>query len=280
MKRLLSWIVGVIVIVGVITAGAAWVGMQALNRMAEGEMEQLMANTRVESQPITESDLADLPTAVQQWLRQAQVIGQYPIQAIRLTQQASLRLSPEQPWVSAQAEQAFRVKDPAFVWKANIKMNPLMAVVGRDKYVNGRGEMLIKILGLLPVVDARGPEMDQGTMLRYLAEMTWFPTAALSSYLTWEHLDDTHAKATMTYGGQSVSGVFAFRENGQVQSFTAQRYKEAQGKFTLENWIVEMVDYKEFNGLIIPHKANVIWDLDSGPYHWFSCELVSVDYIY
>ena len=54
-------------------------------------------------------------------------------------------------------------------------MNPLMAVVGRDKYVNGRGEMLIKILGLLPVVDARGPEMDQGTMLRYLAEMTWFP---------------------------------------------------------------------------------------------------------
>ena len=92
-------------IVGVITAGAAWVGMQALNRMADGEMEQLMANTRVESQPITESDLADLPTAVQQWLRQAQVIGQYPIQAIRLTQQASLRLSPEQPWVSAQAEQ-------------------------------------------------------------------------------------------------------------------------------------------------------------------------------
>ncbi len=32
-------------------------------------------------------------------------------------------------------------------------------------------------------------EIHQGTLLRYLAETMWFPTAALNDYLTWEEMD-------------------------------------------------------------------------------------------
>lgn len=263
---------------GVALIGAGWVGALAFNRMADAEMERLLAVKANASRPITAHDLAPLPAPVQRWLRQAQVMGKRPIQAVRLTQRARLRLNPEQNWMAAEAQQTFCVDNPGFVWKVNIQMNPLLKIVGRDKYVEGRGEMLIKLLGLIPVAEAQGPEIDQGTMLRFLAEMVWFPTAALSSYLSWEEVSENQARATMTYGGQSVSGVFTFTDEGYVQSFSAQRYMESNGQYSLEEWLVKAVEHKDFGGIVIPYKAQVVWNLDTGPFHWFSCELESVEY--
>ena len=50
-------------------------------------------------------------------------------------------------------------------------------------------------------VDAKGKEIDQGALLRYLGEIVWVPSAALSDYITWEEMDSTTARATMSYEG-------------------------------------------------------------------------------
>ena len=54
-----------------------------------------------------------------------------------------------------------------------------LPLVGRDKYVNGRGNRLIKALSAVPVVNAADAKTEQGTLLRYLGEICWFPAAAL-----------------------------------------------------------------------------------------------------
>ena len=58
--------------------------------------------------------------------------------------------------------------------------------------------MLIKFLSLVPIADAEGDIINQGAMVRYLAEIVSFPTAALADYISWEEVDSVTAKAKIT----------------------------------------------------------------------------------
>lgn len=100
--------------------------------------------------------------------------------------------------------------------------------------------MLIKFMSLITVADAKGPKIDQGTLVRYLAEMVWFPTAALNDYVEWEEIDANSARVTMSYNGVTVSGTFTFNDKGEVLNFTTERYKETEGEYTLETWSIDL----------------------------------------
>ncbi len=65
-------------------------------------------------------------------------------------------------------------------------------------YAGGEGRMLIKAGSLFTVVDDRGPERDQGSMMRYLSEMIWFPTAFLEDNVSIESINDDSARVTLT----------------------------------------------------------------------------------
>ncbi|GGM42539.1 hypothetical protein GCM10011351_30640 [Paraliobacillus quinghaiensis] len=138
--------------------------------------------------------------------------------------------------------------------------------------------MLIKLLALFPVADSKGKEIDQGTLLRYLAETMWFPSAALNEYITWETLDTNRSKATMSYGGIVASGVFTFNDIGEVTQFEAERYGEFDGETRLETWSIPVRDYKEFEGIKIPTKGDVTWKLDLGDFNWFNFEVTEIEY--
>jgi len=138
--------------------------------------------------------------------------------------------------------------------------------------------MLIKLFSLIPIANASGPEIDQGTLMRFLAEITWFPTIALSDYIQWEHVDTHRARAIMSYGGLSVSGIFSFDENGDVISFEGSRYYEQEGNYSLETWFISVSGYKVFDGLRIPSAAEVTWKLEDGDFTWFKLEVTDVRY--
>ncbi|MBK8555945.1 MAG: hypothetical protein IPL65_09335 [Lewinellaceae bacterium] len=81
-------------------------------------------------------------------------------------------------------------------------------------YTNGHGHMLIKMNALLPVADTKTPETDQGSMIRFLGELCWFPAAAVSDYLQWEQTDSLSARATIRYAGLTGTGNFHFSPTG------------------------------------------------------------------
>jgi len=72
-------------------------------------------------------------------------------------------------------------------------------------------------------------------MVRYLAEIVWFPSAALNDYIHWEQIDSTTAKATMTYVRITSSGLFKFDMDVNAISFEAKRYYDRKGGATLED---------------------------------------------
>ncbi|MBK8643721.1 MAG: hypothetical protein IPN15_16400 [Saprospiraceae bacterium] len=57
---------------------------------------------------------------------------------------------------------------------------------GRDKLMDGKGEMKIQILGLLNVVDDKdNPKINTGSAIRIWPEICWFPPAALNKNIRW-----------------------------------------------------------------------------------------------
>jgi hypothetical protein len=249
------------------------------NRSARSDMDAMLgAAPPLPSTVITRESIGGLPESVQRWLTSAGVLGRPPISTVRLTQRGEMRQRPDGDWVPATAEQVFSVSPPGFVWRTTMDMMPLVTVLGEDRYSAGLGRMQISAYGLFTIVDASGEHMDQGTMLRYLAEICWFPTAALSPHIAWSPVDPLSAMATLTDGGRSVSGLFRFSPDGDVIGFEADRYMDRPEGATLERWVITMEDPKDLGGFRIPAKSSVTWKLKEGDNTWFRLELESIEY--
>ncbi len=229
---------------------------------------------------VTPDVVKDLPAPVQKWITNSGLIGKDDIHAVRLKQKALMKMKPEQAkWADACAEQYFTLDPPAFIWKVDMQMMPLVKIAGRDKFFEGKGEILIKLLSLFPVVNSRGNEkIDVSTLQRYLGEMVWFPSAALSPYISWEKMDDLSAKASMTYQGTTGSGVFYFDETGDFMKFSAQRYMESGDDAELHEWIITANESKVMNGIKIPVELEATWKLKDGDWTWLKLEITDIEY--
>ncbi len=266
-----------IILLVVIPALGEW----QFNRMYKKEVQRLL------SQPIsstigtiTNEQIRLLPTAVQKWLQASGVVGQPAIQRVYLQQRGEMKNKPDGKWIAFEAEQYFTTDPPSFSWKTKIRPSGFLFITGRDKYEQGKGHMLIKAYGLFTVADSKGSQTDQGAMVRYLAEICWFPAAALNEYIKWEAINDKTAKATMSYGGVTASGIFYFKTNGDVEKFEADRYYINNNRSSLEKWQVTCIDHKTMNGIRIPVKNNVTWKLKDGDFKWLELEITNIQFTF
>jgi hypothetical protein len=250
------------------------------NKMAATESRTILARVAGENKVIvTKEMLAHLPPVVQQWLTLSGIVGKEKTTTIRLKQKGVLRTGPLSKWMPFETREYFSVTEPAFVWTTKVQMMPWVNLSGRDKFECGHGEMVIKLFSLWNIAyAANDAKTDTAAMLRYLAETSWFPAAALSDYIKWEPIDATSAKATMTFDGISVSGIFTFTKNGDMQSFSADRYYGTGKNATLESWLVQSEAWREFHGIRVASKSTLTWKLKTGDFHWATIELTDMDF--
>lgn len=250
----------------------------SFKRSVRAEVARLFDNVTENDERVTEEDIIDLPIGVQRWLTYSGVIGRERLRSARLKQRAEMRMEAGSRWMPVEAEQYFTADKPGFIWSATIKAAPFIHISGRDKYQNGKGSMLIKPMSLFTVADSKGKEVDQGTLLRYLAETMWFPSAALNDYIQWVEVDDNNVKATMSYLETTASGIFSINELGEVTNFEAERYGEFDGDYRLETWSIPVTDYRTFQGIKVPTKGEITWKLDEGDFNWFNFEVMELEY--
>lgn len=249
------------------------------NMIAE-ERKGLFENSKAISEKvITKETISALPTVVQKWLINIGTIGKHPISNVHLVQELQLKLSPEQKnWNNGKAEQYFTIHPPAFNLNIHTKMYSFFSIVGRDKFENGNGEMTIKLLSLISVADAKNSDkVDQASLQRYLAEIVWFPTASLSSYIKWESLGEYSAKATMEFKGAKGSGEFHFDEKGNFKKFVAMRYQDSNAEEPTE-WTVIATKTEARNGMKIPVECEASWKLESGKWTWLNLKIKNIEY--
>jgi hypothetical protein len=279
-----AWAVVGTVIAGVTLGGASAVvlGARSWRRDTARAVDALLsAPPGAERTPNSAADpSAELPAPVARYLHFALPVGAVRAREARIRWTGEFRMRPDGAWAPFTAEQAFTIHPPGFVWDARIRMLPLVPVRVRDAYRAGRGSMLGRVAGLVPVVDEAGtPEMAQSALARWLGEAAWFPTALLpGGSVRWEAVDDSTARAVATDGAVSASADFHFAPDGAIARMTALRWRDVDGTAVLTPFEGVYEDYARVAGVRVPRRAEVAWLLPEGRFAYWRGRPVEVRY--
>lgn len=221
----------------------------------------------------------ELPGIVQKWVQNSGAAARREVYNVQLEQTGKMRTRPKGKWMHFTAIQTYTVDPPAFIWNAKVNAFPGLELNGRDKLVDGHGEMLIKALSFIPVANEKGNiKVDSGSMLRYLGEICWFPAAARAPYLTWKEAGTNSARAEFSWNGKKVNGSFHFSPEGELQSFEAIRYYGSGKDSRPEKWHIDILKNAIFEGVLVPSKCRVTWKLPEGDFEWLNLEITSLKY--
>ncbi len=273
MKALLFMGVLFALVVGIVSF-SHWRFNARINR----ETKELFSNNTVMKEVITEEMTRDLPSPVKRWIENSGIIDNEKIHTVHLKQRGLMKLQPDQQlWTDAEAEQIFTVDKPGFMWRVRTTMVGV-PVIGRDLFSNGKGSMEIRLAGTIPVVKVSNhKKINESTIQRYLGEIVWFPSAALSPYIQWEPVNEHSAKATMSYEGTTGSAVFHFNDQGDLEKFVAPRYKDINDEAPTD-WVATVKETQSINGIRIPTRLEAAWLMKEETFTWYKFEVYDVTY--
>lgn len=258
------------------------------NGLVEEKTQDVLTNSQIDpssgdfKQTEAIKNLDELPPPVQRYLQIAIQDRTKSIHHVRLKQSGELQLEP-----AGEAYRGFKAHHlangcrPAFLWDAGIQMIPSVRVL--DSYSGGTGSGSVFLLSAIPL-QGRSDEkhLNSGALFRYLAEAVWYPTALLPSRrLTWSEVSETSALATLKDGDVRVSLEFRFSEKGLVESIYAEeRYGLFGEEYRKHPWEGRFYDYREVDGLLVPHKAQVGWHLPDGYWLFWKATVEEIRYEY
>ncbi len=269
--------------VGLASAGvgfALWSG--AANRNAEtARMVEKLKRSATDGAAKTVSfkDFDDLPAPVARYLRYALKDGQPIIKTVKIRHTGEFNLNKK--WIPFDSEQHFSANPPAFVWDAEMRMNPLVNVRVRDAFTDGKGSGSAKIYGLFSMMNAHDDvKLDAGAMQRYLAEAAWLPTALMpGENLYWTAIDENRASATLTDGKTTVSLEFRFNDASEItEVFTPARFYGTGGEYKTFPWLCRLWNYEERGEMMIPIEGEAEWLLPEGAAPYFKGRITAIDY--
>lgn len=245
-----------------------------LSRQTEvgNALQKLYQSTKNAPTKTYNSDsLVGLPEPVQRYFKYALSEGQQYVTRVKLKHRGWFRTKPKQKWNRIRGEEYFACYPPGFLW-----MGKLSWASAVDQYIHGRGNLRVKLLSLLPVVNAKGAATDQGEFLRWLAEAVWFPTALLpSENLSWVPIDEESARIQYQDEHIQAEGIFYFNDQGQITHFKTKRYMDDN---RLEEWTTYCEDYRLTKGMRIPYFATAVWNLSEGDFCYAKFKLEEISY--
>lgn len=272
------WIVLFVLFLALSVTGiAVAIRQRTFGNRIDREIETLLATARTPSTRIVrESDLHVLPAPVQRWLRTSGVVGTAIPTTVRLSQEGEFRLGANKPWMPFHATQHYTTNPPGYLWQVSMRMFPLIDVAGRDRYFEGTGEIEMRLASIIPVARASGGNLDRASLLRYLNEMMWFPAAAILPNISWEAIDDTHARATLTDADRSVSAIFVFDDQDRLIDMTAERWNDSEQ--TERPWSTPLSAWGEFEDIVVPIAGIGRWGAGEDIYDYIRLRITDLTY--
>jgi hypothetical protein len=223
-------------------------------------------------------EIEDLPVTVQHFFRAVLTEGQPIITRVNLSQKGEINMSETAAkWCPFTATQFVITQRPGFDWDARIHMAPGLNTLVHDAYVLGAGILHASLAGLFTMADLRGtPAAAQGELLRFFAEVPWYPTALLPSQgVRWEAIDDTSACGTLTDGETTVSLMFGFNPEGTIATIkAAERYRG----LVATPWEGRFWHYAARNGMQIPLEGEVAWHPPEGLWPYWRGRVTKLSY--
>jgi hypothetical protein len=257
-----------------IAAATAAVGTLLWNRTTARSVKRLISRSLAQAANrdkdgrsfFSREHLALLPAPVTRYFEFALREGQPLIRTATLRQTGVLRTAADAAWSPFSAVEHFSVRPPGFVWGACCRMPPFVPMRIRDSYISCAGASEAKLAGVIPVGGQRGtPELASASLVRYLAEAAWVPTASLPGEgVTWAEVDHQNAPATLTDMQTTVSIDVHFGQDGGIERVSTMRYRDVSGDLVLTPWGGYFREYAPMGEMMIPMATEVQWGLPEG----------------
>ena len=137
-------------------------------------------------------------------------------------------------------------------------MFPGAAANVHDSHIAGVGTLHAAMLGLFTMAQVRdGGEIARGELMRYFAEMVWYPTALLPGQgVSWTAVDYQSANATLVDGPISLTLLFSFDDGGLITTVHADARGSGVGKdMVMIPWDCNVSNYQLRNGMMVPTRG-------------------------
>ncbi|HKU85273.1 MAG TPA: DUF6544 family protein [Casimicrobiaceae bacterium] len=202
------------------------------------------------------ANLSTRPAIVQAYLAHAIAAGTPLASAVRLRMHGAIRLKR---WRKFRAEQVI-VRERGMIWRARVRLCAF-TIRGEDRFVGGEGAMSWKVLGVLPLLRAAGPDVARSAAGRVAAESIWLPSLLCDDKVWW-HGDNGVAQARFAVDGHAAEIAIALN-HGCVQSVSLARWGNPDGGAFREASFGARVDQEAtFGGYTIPARLRVGWHFD------------------
>jgi len=234
----------------------------------------------VETSALTEADLAPLPEPVRRYLRATGMVGQPRIQSYRVRFRGRIRSGPDARWMPFEADQqSFADRPTRLFWIRATMMG--MPLDGLHRLAEGHATMRIKPLGAFAVVDAAGPQMDQGETVTLFNDMCLLaPGTLVDPAIQWEPVDARTAKARFTHGAHTIAATLFFDAEGLLKDFVSDdRFASTDGReYKRWRWSTPIAEYRTFGPYKLAARGEARWHPPEGEYVYAAIDILEVEY--
>lgn len=265
-----------VILVAALLASAAF-GPYGLRVEYQRNVQERLADV-VAADTVTEADLAHLPDPVQRYLRLSGVVGEPRVHHVRVVLRGRIRAGPDDPWMPFTSVQTNVVDDPARFFFMDARRAGLPVDV-LHVYRDGEASMTVRLLSLLPLVDARGPEMNRAETVTLFNDLVLFaPGALIDPEIEWEPVDDHTVRARYTAGTNTVSAVLTFDEEGRIVDFVSDdRMAATSDGFQAMPWSTPVGAYGTLRGAPRMTAGDGVWHAPEGAYAYIELQVLDVE---
>ena len=164
-----------------------------------------------------------------------------------------IRGGPDEPWMEFTAEQHNFLDEPSRFFLMDARRAGLPVDV-LHAYRGGRATMRVRLLSLIPLVDAG---------------------------VTWASVDARTARVHYMVGGETVSATLRFDESGDLVDFVSddRMAASADGRsFRSMRWSTPVEGYRDFGGRRRFTRGRDVWHPEDGePWGYFEAELLELE---
>jgi len=240
----------------------------------------LQRTNEITPEILTENDIQQLPSIVQQYIRYVGAVGKEKVLNFRVVFEGFICSNPSDGWMKLNSVQYNFTDKPTRIFYISAKKMGIPAV-GIHLYKDEKAIMLIKLLGLFTIADAKGLEMNQGETVTLFNDMCFMaPATLIDKNIQWETIDSLTVKARYTNGNITITAILSFNEKGELINFISNdRYETKDGQTYLNYpWLTPVDGYHEINGYHLATGAKAIYKHPEGDFCYGKFNIKNVEY--
>lgn len=237
-----------------------------------------LARTPAPSDIVTEGHLARLPEPVARYVRLSGAVGQPRVRHVASEWRGRIRAQPGHRWMPFTARQHNFVDDPARFYRMDARRGGLPVDV-LHVFEGGAATMRVRLLSLIPLVRASGPELTRSETVTIFNDLCLLaPGALIDPAIEWGTVEARSVEARYTVGRNTVGATLSFDDAGALVDFVSDDRSAAssEGGFTRRRWSTPLSDYRDYGPRRAAARGEGRWHDDGGAFAYIEAELLDL----